>query len=129
MADYIGLPQVTQTSAADTTGQNTGNYSTVFAAGAALPLISQYEIYHMTVQDAPVLASAQILIRNSLFSTVLADLSGSNEWDPSQPAIVNYGDEIDFLWNVASTVALAPVVVLWLRYDASLARNQQQPVG
>lgn len=128
MASYIGLPQVALKAAKDTTGQNAGNYTNDFTQ-AVLPRVSQFEIYHMTVSGAVVLSSAQILIRNSLFSTVTVDLSGTNEWDPSEPAIVNYGDEVVFLWNIAVSGNAAPSATLWLRYDATLARNQQAPVG
>lgn len=128
MANYIGLPQVTKTAAADQTGRNPGNYTNAFTP-ADLPRISQYEIYHMTVTGAVILASATIYIRNSLFSTVTVDTSGNNEWDPSVPALVNYGDEIDFLWNFAVAGNAAPQATLWLRFDAALPRNQQQVTG
>lgn len=128
MASYIGLPQVTQVAARDTTTLNSGNYTNAFTP-AVLPRISQFEIYHMTVSGAVVLSSAQIRLRNSLFSTVTVDLSGTNEWDPSEPAIVNYGDEVLFLWNIAVSGNAAPSATLWLRYDATLVRNQQTPVG
>jgi hypothetical protein len=128
MATYVGLPQVTLTAAADTTGRNTGNYTTSFTP-ANLPRVSQMEIYHMTVSGALVLASAQILIRNSLFSTVTVGLSGNNEWDPSEPAIINYGDQVDFLWNTPVSGNTAPSATLWLRYDTTLTRNSQPVTG
>jgi len=122
VSDYVSLPQVTKTAATDRTGKNAGNYTISFTA-ADLPVISQLEIYHMTVSNAPVLATAQILVRNTLFSVVTALLGGFNEWDPSEPALINSGDEIDFLWAVATSVTPAPQATLWLRYDSTLARN------
>jgi hypothetical protein len=122
VSDYVSLPQVTKAATIDRTGKNTGNYTISFTA-ADLPVISQLEIYHMTVNNAPVLATAQILIRNTLFSVVTALLGGFNEWDPSEPALINSGDEIDFLWAVSTSVTPAPQATLWLRYDSTLTRN------
>lgn len=119
---YIPLAPVVTVAAADATGQNTGNWTNAFTP-QLLPLVSLSEIYHMTVSGAAVLASAQILIRNKNYSNVVADLSGSNEWDPSQPAYVNAGDEVDFLWNLATASTAAPTVTMWLRYDPSLPQN------
>lgn len=126
MADYVTLPQVTKTAVKDTTGRNSGNY-TIQYTQADWPNINQFEIYHMTVNGAVVLSSAQILLRNYLFSTVTVDISGTNEWDPQQPAIVNYGDELDFLWNITVSGNAAPSATLWLRYDEALSRNRTTP--
>jgi hypothetical protein len=123
MADYTGLPQVILTATADSTGKNTGNWTNAFtSATPSWPFIPQWEIYHMTVTSGPVLGAATIFLRGSLYSSVTIGTSGSNEWDPEQPAIVNSGDELDFFWNVAAS-GTAPIVTVWGRYDAALARN------
>ena len=121
MTSYRPLPQVQVTAAADTTGQNTGNWTNAFTANL-LPDINNYEIYRMTVRNAAVLGAARITLRNNQFSSVTADVSGANEWDPSQPQPVNTGDEIYFFWNYAAT-GTPPIATLWLRYDADLPSN------
>ena len=121
VTNYRPLPQVPVTATVDTTGQNTGNWTNAFTV-AVLPDMNTYEVYHMTVSAAQVLGSAMIKLRNQLFSTVTADLDGTNEWDPSQTMKVNAGDEIFFYWNYAAS-GTAPVVTLWLQYDADLPQN------
>jgi hypothetical protein len=124
VTSYRPLPQVAVTATADTTGQNTGNWTNAFVA-SVLPDINTYEIWHMTVTAAQVLGSATIKLRNQVFSVVTADLTGNNEWDPSQPMIVNAGDELFYLWNYAAS-GTAPVATLWMRYDADLPQNTYQ---
>lgn len=118
---YKPLPPVVKVSGADTTGQNPGNWTTQFAV-QDLPRVAVFEIWHMIVSDTPVAATASILIHNKQFSTVTTGLNG-NEWDPSTPALVSNGDEINFLWQVATSVTPAPQVTLWLRYDPELSGN------
>ena len=124
VTSYRPLPQVAVTATADTTGQNTGNWTNAFVA-SVLPDVNTYEIYHMTVTGVKVLGSATIKLRNQVFSTVTADSSGRNEWDPSQTMKVNAGDEIFFFWNYAAS-GTAPVATLWLQYDADLPQNVYQ---
>jgi hypothetical protein len=121
VTSYHPLPQVAVTATADRTGQNSGNWTNAFVA-SVLPDVNTCEIYHMTVTAAQVLGSAVIKLRNQVFSTVTADLAGTNEWDPSQTMKVNAGDEIFFFWNYAASGA-APVVTLWIQYDADLPQN------
>ena len=125
--DLRPLGQFTVTATADTTGQNTGNWTNAFTT-ALLPDVNTYEIYRMTVKNVTALGSAQIILRNQQFSTVQADLSGRNEWDPSQPQPLNAGDEIYYFWNYAAS-GVAPVVTLWLRFDADLPQNSASRGG
>ena len=122
MSSYTLLAPVAVTAAADATGLNTGNLTSAFTS-SYLPVINTYEVYHMTVTSAPVLASASILLRNKVYSTVVADISGKNEYDPNQPPILNAGDELYFLWNIAASSATIPVVTIWPRYDTELPQN------
>jgi hypothetical protein len=75
----------------------------------------------MTVSNVPVGAGA-VILRNSRQYSYVQPFSGS-EWDPSQPMGLFAGDEIDFLWNVASSTTPLPVVTAFFRYDASLPQN------
>ncbi len=120
---YLPLPPIAVTALADQTGQNPGNWTNAFTV-ALLPTINIFEIWHMTIKNAPVAASANITIHNALFSVVTTGLNGTNEWDPQQPAVLRYGDELDFLWAIATSVTPAPVVTVWTRYDADLPGNQ-----
>jgi hypothetical protein len=121
VTSYRPLPQVAVTATADTTGQNTGNWTNAFVA-SVLPDINTYEIYRMAVKNAQILGSATITLRNQQFSTVTADFNGANEWDAAQPMVVNAGDEVFYFWNYAAS-GTAPVVTLWLRFDTDLPQN------
>lgn len=122
MTRYMPLPPIPVVAAADTTGQNSGNWTNAFTV-AVLPQVNVFEIWHMTVKSAPVAATAKIIIHNALFSVVTTGLDGTNEWDPQQAAILKPGDEMDFLWKVATSVTPAPIVTIWTRYDADLPAN------
>lgn len=116
------LGPVQVTALADTSGLNPGNWTNAFTV-ALLPTINIFEIWHMTYKNAPVAAAARIYIHNALFSVTTAGVDGTNEWDPQTPAVLRYGDELDFAWQVAAS-GTAPVVTVWLRYDADLPSNR-----
>ena len=112
---YIGLgsrgPVI---SAADTTGLNTGNYTTAFTPAVLACNVAFYEIYHMVVTNVPVGANAQIIVNNKPYGFTYP-LFGS-EWNPAQPLLMNPTDEIDFLWSIAAS-GQAPQITVYLRYD------------
>lgn len=111
------------TAAADTTGQNAGNLTNLFAV-AIMPLVNVFEVWHMTIKGAPVAASANITIHNALFSVVTTGINGTNEWDPTQPALLRSGDDLAFLWALAVSVTSKPIVTIWPRFDADLPANR-----
>jgi len=122
---YFPLPQVTTTAALDATGQNTGNLTNAFS-GTQLPRVAWYEVYHAVVTNIPAGAQATIKIGAKLWGFTYP--LGGSEWDPSQPMLVQNGQEIYFLWSQSATAPPSlPVVTLWLRYDPALPGNPPHP--
>lgn len=112
---YIGLGSRGPVAAlSDSTGLNTGNYTTAFTPAIISCNVAAFEVYHMVVTAVPVGANAQILINNKPWGFTYP-LQGA-EWNPPQPMLLNPTDELDFLWSIAAT-GPAPLVTLWLRYD------------
>jgi hypothetical protein len=114
---YIGLGSRTVTASRDTTGQNTGNYTSAFTSAVFNVNQPYFEIYHMVVQNVPIGANAQIVVNNKPWGFTYP-LQGS-EWNPAQPLLLNPSDELDFLWSIAAS-GTAPVVTVWLRYDPAI---------
>lgn len=117
---YLPLTQATTTAAADQTGKNTGNLTNQFDT-TVLPRVAWYECYHIAIIDVPSGASAAIYIGNKLWDFTYP--IGGSAWDPSQPMLLQSGQEIYFLWTAAAAVTPQPVVTMWLRYDPTLPGN------
>lgn len=121
---YLPLTQVTTTAALDATGKNTGNLTNSFST--ELPRCAWYECYHMVVTNVPPGASANVNIGGKLWGFTYP--LGGSEWDPSQPMLLQDGQEVYFLWSVLATVTPLPVVTMWLRYDPSLPGNPRPAI-
>jgi len=106
----------------DQTGRNPGNLTNALTSSFINIYVAVYECYHINLTNVPVGAAA-IVMRNGRQYSYTVPFGGS-EWDPSQPMGLFAGDEIDFLWNVASSTTPLPVVTAFFRYDADLAVNK-----
>ncbi|HEY2089893.1 MAG TPA: hypothetical protein VGH54_28215 [Mycobacterium sp.] len=122
---YLPLTQLVTTAAADETGKNTGNLTNAFTTGS-MPRCAWFEVYHMVITGVPPGASASIWIGNKQWG--FTNPLGGSEWDPSQPLLLQDGQEVYFLWSVASTVTPLPMVTMWLRYDPALPGNPQPSI-
>lgn len=112
---YIGLGSRGPVSAtSDTTGLNTGNYTTAFTPAVMACNVAYFEVYHMVVANVPIGANANIIINNKPWGFTYP-LQGA-EWNPPQPMLLNPTDELDFLWSIAAS-GQAPQVTVYLRYD------------
>lgn len=118
---YLPLPQATVTAAPDSTGRNTGNLTSQFDQVVLNSHVAWYECYHMVVTSVPAGAQATIWIGSKQWGFTFP-FSGS-EWDPSQPMLLQDGQEVFFFWSVAAATVPAPVVTMWLRYDPALPGN------
>ena len=78
----------------------------------------------MVVTSVPIGAQALIQIGTRPYSFT-QPFSGS-EWDPEQPMLLNPGQDVYFLWNVAAS-GVPPIVTMYFRYDPALPGNS--PIG
>lgn len=113
----LGARPVTAT--ADSTGLNPGNWTAVLPADIINISVPVFEMYHMFI-SAPTLGVGQqsnARVRwNQYFwdATLVAQL---NSWDPSQPMLLQPGDEISVLFNVPTTSNPAPMITCYFRYQ------------
>jgi hypothetical protein len=113
---YITLGSRTLTATADTTGLNTGNFTSYFSSAVLAVKNAYYEIYSISVTGLTQISSVVIYVNNNQRSS--ATLFGNAEWDPAQVILMTAADELVVAWNLAST-GTAPVTTIWLRYDTS----------
>lgn len=117
---YVTLGPRPVKATADTTGLNTGNYTASLSdqvIGASVP---RFEMYHMFI-SAPTLTgiatTATVLVNRQYWDATL--IGQLNSWDPSQPMLLQPGDEIDVLFNVPTTNTTVPTVTCWFRYETT----------
>jgi hypothetical protein len=107
--------------AADTTGRNAGNLTTVFKPTGLGVWLSQFIIYHMVLENLTLGAQAKIVLNANTFGYFGPATGSGREWFGS--LYMRSGDELDFLWNQASSVTPLPALTAYIIYDPSLAGN------
>lgn len=118
---YIGLGSRLALSATDTTGLNDGNATNAFPVNVLGAKVPYYEVYSITVRFVPVLSTITAYIGTRVRTSAL--LAGNAEWDPSQPILLTYSDELYLCWDIAEPDP--PIeATIWLRYDPAI-----QPQG
>jgi hypothetical protein len=113
---YKGLPPVSVVAAADTTGENTGNYTAIIDTTTMVSYLTQFELYKMTI-DGPVGFGLQVYFDNKKWSHT--SQGWQNEWDPQQPALLNSGEVIYFYFQAPDTLTPVPTVTAWFRHDVA----------
>lgn len=119
---YQPLAPRTATAALDNTGRNTGNYTSAFTSDVINQRTPVFECHHMVVISAPAGASAAIYVGPYLFSFTAPGAGAGAEWDPSQPLLLQTGQDVFFFWTTGT--GAAPVVTMWFRYDDAIRANQ-----
>lgn len=150
MSSYVGLGSRYLVSALDQTGLNTGNLTTAFTSGVLNIDVASYELYHIVISSVPSGASANLYIGARKWG--FTNPNSGTEWDPTQPMLLNPGQDLYFLWNIAYITpanildqagnpildqagnnikdqgqvlasSSRPQVTCWFRYDPSLPGN------
>lgn len=131
MATYVPLGSRQNTAAKDGSGLNPGNLTNAFTPAVLALNVSVAQAYHISITGVPAGAVATIKTNNEVWGFTAPGLAGSasagagSEVDyPSGGILITPGDEIDFLWSVASSTTPLPVVTLWLRYDIDIPANR-----
>jgi len=112
------------TAAADTTGQNTGNLTIQFKPVAKGVWLSQFIIYHMVLENLTIGASAKILLNANTYGYFGPATGTGREWFGA--LYMKSGDELDFLFNQASSVTPVPALTAYVIYDPDLPGNTGQ---
>jgi hypothetical protein len=112
------------TAAADTTGQNSGNLTIVFKPTILGIWLAEFVIYHMVLENLTLGAQAKIILNANTYGYFGPATGAGREWFGT--LYMKSGDELDFLFNQASSVTPLPVLTAYVIYDASLAGNTAQ---
>lgn len=97
-------------------GTNAGNFTAVFTPAVINVSVSVFEIYRACVETAKNGTAVKMRIGSKTFS--VGPVGEGAEWDPSQPALVQGGQTVSFLFSQPATETPAPKVTIWLRYAA-----------
>lgn len=118
MAGYVGLGARLLEAKADNTGQNPGNYTTVFTSAVLAVNVAWFEVYAAVAEYVPPGATARIYV--GVYARSYAQFGPGGEWDPTQPVLLQPGQELYFYWSTATSLpGRPPKVTLWLRYDSN----------
>jgi hypothetical protein len=108
------------TAAADTTGQNVGNLTSVFTPLNMGVKLSQFVIYHMVLENLTLSCSAKIVLNANTYGYFGPATGTGREWFGA--LYMKSGDQLAFYWTLA-TGAAAPILTCYLIYDPSLPGN------
>jgi len=112
------------TAAADTTGSNSGNLTIQFKPVSLGIWLSQFIIYHMVLENLTIGAQAKIILNANTYGYFGPATANGREWFGS--LYMKSGDELDFLFNQASSTTPLPALTAYIIYDPSLPGNTAQ---
>ena len=117
---YQTLGSRAATGAADTTGQNKGNWTVTFAPKDLAVTVTEFEVYKIVVTKAAQTATFDVFVDSKQWDTSV--YATNNSWDPTQPLIMRYGETLYFYYSSASSDGNKPQVTIWLRHEVSLSQ-------
>jgi hypothetical protein len=102
----------------DTTGLNPGNWTARVGHELIQATVPVFELYHLylTAPTLPGTATRATVLLN-LHSWDVTLLGQANSWDPSQPMLLQPGDDLHVMFNVPTTTNPPPQVTAWFRYQ------------
>lgn len=117
---YVTLGARTAVGAADTTGQNKGNWTVQFAPKDLAVTQTEFEVYKIIVTGSAPSATFNVFVDAKQWDTSV--YGANNSWDPVQPMPVRYGETVYFYYSSAATDGHKPQVTIWLRYEPALGQ-------
>jgi hypothetical protein len=117
---YKTLGSRTATGTADTTGQNTGNWTVSFPPNLISVQVTEFEVYKIVVTGSAQTATFNVFVDAKQWDTSV--YATNNSWDPSQPLIMRFGETLYFFYSTPSSDGHMPSVTIWLRHDVSLSQ-------
>jgi len=117
---YAGLGSRWKDAAPDATGNNTGNFTTQFTAADIGVKVPWFELYRAVATNVAGGTGLTVMVGDRPISAVLLNVLG--EWDPTQPPLLQPGQDLNFYWSAPAViggqkVTVVPRVTIWLRYD------------
>lgn len=116
---YQTLGSRTMLGAADTTGQNPGNWTVQFAPKDLAVTVTEFEVYKIVVTKAAQTATFDVFVDSKQWDTSV--YGTNNSWDPVQPLIMRFGETLYFYYSSASSDGNTPKVTVWLRHSLELS--------
>lgn len=115
---YVTLGARAAKGAADTTGNNAGNWTVVFDPGLINVNEPLFECYKLVVTGAANTATFNVYVNAYLWDTAV--YATNNSWDPQQPLLMRAGDILYFYYSSGSGDGHQPLITAWFRYDPVL---------
>lgn len=106
--------------AADTTGQNPGNWTVQFAPKDLSVTVTEFEVYKIVVTGAAQTATFNVYVDSKQWDTAV--YATNNSWDPAQPLIMRYGETLYLYYSSASNDGNQPKATIWLRHEVALSK-------
>ena len=117
---YVGLGSRKKLGAADTTGNNPGNWTVQFTPQDININEAHFELYKLVVTGAANTATFNVYLNSQQWDTAV--YATNNSWDPQQPLLMTPGDTLYFYYSSASSDGDKPTIYAWFRYDPAIAQ-------
>lgn len=112
---YAGLGSRKQQATRDDSGLNDGNWTVHFAAVDIGVFLPWFEVYRAVAEKVTPGSTLRVYIGDQEIS--YAPFGGTGgEWDPSQPALMQPGQDMYFCFDHPAT-GTPPQVTIWLRFQ------------
>lgn len=115
---------------ADTTGNNTGNWTVTFDPLAInVNVWPQFEVYKIVIKtkSAQFVINFDVFIGSQQWDSSFVPAGGivsSNSWDPVNPIVLRPGQYLYFYLAEPATDGTPPTITIWLRYESDIAAEQ-----
>jgi hypothetical protein len=117
---YSTLGSRSAQGAADTTGQNLGNWTVQFTPNQINVQLTEFEVYKIVVTGAAPSATFNVYADAQQWDTAV--YATNNSWDPVQPLILRFGQTLYFYYSSPASDGHKPQITIWLRQNLELTQ-------